>query len=94
MFLFSVMGNGLYVASIFLNSTERSYLIRNMPYWLGSSGTLTFDFTIFIQFYLYRHNQPLTEALKDAVDSGALSQDMVESLATSEISGHDIEQGR
>lgn len=46
MFLFSVMGNGLYVASIFLNSTERTYLIRNMPYWLGSTGTLMFDFTV------------------------------------------------
>ncbi|KAG0333798.1 hypothetical protein BG004_000689 [Podila humilis] len=87
MFLFSVMGNGFYVASIFLNSTERTYLIRNMPYWLGSSGTLCFDFTIFTQFYLYRHNQPLTEALKDATESGALTQDTVESLsAATEVS--------
>ncbi|KAG0038864.1 hypothetical protein BGZ82_010580 [Podila clonocystis] len=94
MFLFSVMGNGLYVASIFLNSTERTYLIRNMPYWLGSTGTLMFDFTIFTQFFLYRHNHPLTEALKDAADSGALSQDTVESLATESSGHHDIEQGR
>lgn len=46
MFLFSVMGNGLYVTSIFLNSMEWTYLIRNMPYWLGSTGTLIFDFTV------------------------------------------------
>ncbi|KAF9308237.1 hypothetical protein BG003_011391 [Podila horticola] len=65
-----------------------------MPYWLGSTGTLIFDFTIFTQFYVYRHNQPLTEALKDAADSGALSQDTVESLASEPSGHHDIEQGR
>ncbi|KAF9306807.1 hypothetical protein BGZ74_003055 [Mortierella antarctica] len=93
MFLFSVMGNGLYVASIFLNSTERTYLIRNMPYWLGSTGTLIFDFTIFTQFYVYRHNQPLTDALKEAADSDLLSQDD-DSLASERSRHHDIEQGR
>ncbi|KAH7055123.1 PQ loop repeat-domain-containing protein [Linnemannia elongata] len=48
MFLFSVFGNALFVASIFLNSTERGYLIRNMPWWLGSTGTLVFDFSVCI----------------------------------------------
>ncbi|KAF9425502.1 hypothetical protein BGZ94_007481 [Podila epigama] len=101
MFLFSVMGNALYVTSIFLNSLERTYLIRNMPYWLGSSGTLMFDFTIFCQFYLYRHNQPLTEALKDATESGALNQDTVKAITattgspvSSSDRSQDIEQGR
>ncbi|KAI7823227.1 PQ loop repeat-domain-containing protein [Gamsiella multidivaricata] len=56
MFLFSVLGNVLFVASIFLFSLNREYLIRNMPWWLGSSGTLIFDFLIFIQFYIYRDN--------------------------------------
>ncbi|KAF9351908.1 hypothetical protein BGX26_010161 [Mortierella sp. AD094] len=61
MFMFSVLGNVFYVASIFLNSMDRDYLIQNMPWWLGSGGTLIFDFMIFGQFYLYRHNTPLTE---------------------------------
>ncbi|KAI8351729.1 PQ loop repeat-domain-containing protein, partial [Mortierella sp. GBAus27b] len=54
MFVFSVFGNVLYVASIFIVSLEPDYLIKNMPYWVGSGGTLIFDFTIFFQFYLYR----------------------------------------
>jgi uncharacterized protein with PQ loop repeat len=46
MFMFSVLGNVFYVASIFLNSLEIDYLIKNMPWWLGSGGTLIFDFTV------------------------------------------------
>ena len=46
MFMFSVFGNVFYVASIFLNSLEIDYLIKNMPWWLGSGGTLIFDFTV------------------------------------------------
>ncbi|KAF9564710.1 hypothetical protein EC968_004431 [Mortierella alpina] len=58
MFVFSLLGNSLFIASIFLSSTERSYLIRNMPWWLGSAGTLLFDLTIFIQFFLYKEQVP------------------------------------
>lgn len=46
MFLFSVFGNVFYVASIFMNSLEWEYLLKNMPWWLGSGGTLIFDFTV------------------------------------------------
>ncbi|KAG0252340.1 hypothetical protein DFQ27_008143 [Actinomortierella ambigua] len=75
MFMFSVFGNVFYVASIFLYSVEYDYVITNMPWWLGSGGTLVFDFTIFFQFYKYRHNHPLEEALKDAVAAGELDAD-------------------
>ncbi|KAF9283687.1 hypothetical protein BGZ68_005219 [Mortierella alpina] len=54
MFIFSLLGNALFIASIFLSSTERPYLIRNMPWWLGSAGTLLFDLTIFAQFFIYK----------------------------------------
>ncbi|KAF9190682.1 hypothetical protein BGZ51_008324 [Haplosporangium sp. Z 767] len=57
MFIFSVLGNAFYIASIFLDSLEPDYLFRNMPWWLGACGTLVLDFTIFIQFFLYRDNQ-------------------------------------
>ncbi|KAG0328435.1 hypothetical protein BGZ99_005300 [Dissophora globulifera] len=82
MFVFSVLGNVFYVASIFLNSLEIDYLIRNMPWWLGSGGTLIFDFTIFFQFYIYRFNSPLSEALKEAAASGELDQNAL--MATAE----------
>ncbi|KAF9973029.1 hypothetical protein BGZ73_003760 [Actinomortierella ambigua] len=75
MFMFSVFGNVFYVASIFLYSVEYDYIMINMPWWLGSGGTLVFDFTIFFQFYKYRHNHPLEEALKDAVAAGELDAD-------------------
>ncbi|KAG9324396.1 hypothetical protein KVV02_008600 [Mortierella alpina] len=58
MFVFSLLGNTLFIASIFLSSTERSYLIRNMPWWLGSAGTLVFDLIIFIQFFIYKEQVP------------------------------------
>ncbi|KAF8935940.1 hypothetical protein BGZ52_008719 [Haplosporangium bisporale] len=74
MFVFSVFGNVFYVASIFLYSLDLDYLIKNLPWWLGSGGTLIFDFTIFFQFYIYRHNQPLSEALKEAATAGELDE--------------------
>jgi uncharacterized protein with PQ loop repeat len=81
MFMFSVFGNVFYVASIFLNSLEIDYLIKNMPWWLGSGGTLVFDFTIFFQFYIYRNNNPLAEALKEAAESGELDQNALKATA-------------
>ncbi|KAF9280665.1 hypothetical protein BGZ88_012051 [Linnemannia elongata] len=85
MFIFSVFGNVFYVASIFLNSLEIDYLIKNMPWWLGSGGTLVFDFTIFFQFYIYRNNNPLAEALKEAAESGELDENAL--IATAEDDG-------
>ncbi|KAK3826695.1 MAG: PQ loop repeat-domain-containing protein [Linnemannia gamsii] len=89
MFLFSVFGNALFVASIFLNSMDRTYLIRNMPWWLGSTGTLIFDFSIFSQFYLYRHNQPLDDALQEAVATGELGSEATQALLSDQ---DDVEQ--
>ncbi|KAF9931361.1 hypothetical protein FBU30_010396 [Linnemannia zychae] len=83
MFLFSVFGNALFVASIFLNSMDRAYLIKNMPWWLGSTGTLLFDFAIFAQFYLYRHNSPMDDALREAVAAGELDPEATQALLTS-----------
>ncbi|KAI8332615.1 PQ loop repeat-domain-containing protein [Chlamydoabsidia padenii] len=46
MFVFSVVGNLTYCASIFLKSTNRTYLLINFPWLVGSGGTLFFDFTV------------------------------------------------
>ncbi|KAL1924827.1 uncharacterized protein VTP21DRAFT_4481 [Calcarisporiella thermophila] len=56
MFYFSVLGNVSYCLSILLHSLEASYLLASLPFFLGSLGTLFFDITIFVQFYLYRDN--------------------------------------
>ncbi|KAI8338706.1 PQ loop repeat-domain-containing protein [Chlamydoabsidia padenii] len=60
MFVFSVVGNLTYCISIFLQSTDRTYLLINFPWLLGSGGTLFFDFTIFFQFYTYQHHRKST----------------------------------
>ncbi|KAG0356559.1 hypothetical protein BGZ54_000694, partial [Gamsiella multidivaricata] len=89
MFVFSVFGNIFYVASIFFNSLEIDYLIRNMPWWLGSGGTLIFDFTIFFQFYIYRYNTPLSEALKEAAATGELNENALMATANDSDSTED-----
>ncbi|KAI9312819.1 PQ loop repeat-domain-containing protein, partial [Dichotomocladium elegans] len=50
MFVFSVTGNLTYCASIFLKSLDRTYLLVNYPWLLGSGGTLFFDFTVLEAF--------------------------------------------
>ena len=56
-FIFSVMGNLTYAGSIVTYSSERNYMLTNIPWLLGSLGTLVFDFIILGQFLLYR-NRP------------------------------------
>ncbi|KAG2179965.1 hypothetical protein INT43_003752 [Umbelopsis isabellina] len=53
MFVFSVIGNITFAVSILLESQDPTYVAINMPWLYGSAGTLFFDFTIFLQFYLY-----------------------------------------
>ncbi|KAI8074109.1 PQ loop repeat-domain-containing protein [Gongronella butleri] len=56
MFVFSVVGNVTYCLSVLCKSMDRTFLLINYPWLLGSGGTLFFDFTIFFQFYMYRHS--------------------------------------
>ncbi|KAL1916517.1 uncharacterized protein VTP21DRAFT_5708 [Calcarisporiella thermophila] len=53
MFCFTVLGNITYCLSIFTYSSEASYLLKNLPWLVGSFGTLFLDFVIFGQFYSY-----------------------------------------
>ncbi|OAD02074.1 hypothetical protein MUCCIDRAFT_121426, partial [Mucor lusitanicus CBS 277.49] len=46
MFVFSVVGNVTYCVSIVLESTDPTYLFINLPWLIGSGGTLFFDFTV------------------------------------------------
>ena len=54
MFVFGILGNVLYCASIFLQSTERDYIKQNLPWLVGSGGTMFLDVFIGIQFAWYR----------------------------------------
>lgn len=38
---------------ILCHSTERNYVITNVPWLIGSLGTMVEDITIFMQFRLY-----------------------------------------
>lgn len=60
-FILSVCGNITYAASILAFSTERDYVITNIPWLMGSLGTLAFDFVILFQFLLYREHEEETE---------------------------------
>ncbi|CAG8469790.1 1496_t:CDS:2 [Diversispora eburnea] len=54
MFIFAALGNLSYTLSIFthpLAKTSQEYLYEQIPYVLGSIGTLAFDVTIFLQWY-------------------------------------------
>ncbi|KAI9027350.1 PQ loop repeat-domain-containing protein [Phycomyces nitens] len=53
MFICAVLGNILFTLSIFLRSMDPHYLLINLSWIVGSCGTLVFDFTIFLQFFVY-----------------------------------------
>ncbi|KAI9095896.1 PQ loop repeat-domain-containing protein [Phlyctochytrium arcticum] len=59
MFAFSVLGNATFFLSIILESTEPDWLYLNVPWLVGSGGTMLFDFVVLLQFYMYRETSRL-----------------------------------
>jgi len=65
MFLFAALANMFYSTSVFTSpdlKTDPGYLRKEVPYILGSIGTLVFDVTILIQCFIlrdpeYRHRR-------------------------------------
>ncbi|KAL8493495.1 hypothetical protein ACS0TY_024636 [Phlomoides rotata] len=55
MFVFAVVGNATYVASILVNSLEWSKLRPNLPWLVDSGGCVLLDVFILMQFILYRY---------------------------------------
>jgi uncharacterized protein with PQ loop repeat len=53
-FLLSLMGNLTYGAGILAHSLEKDYLWVNLPWLIGSLGTIAEDAIIFLQFRLYK----------------------------------------
>ncbi|KAF2872707.1 vacuolar membrane PQ loop repeat protein-like protein [Massariosphaeria phaeospora] len=52
-FILSLLGNATYGAGILFHSTERAYFLTNLPWLIGSLGTIVEDVTIFIQFRVF-----------------------------------------
>ncbi|KAK4229893.1 putative vacuolar amino acid transporter YPQ1 [Podospora fimiseda] len=52
-FLLSLTGNFTYGASVISYSQESDYLVRALPWLLGSLGTMVEDCIIFVQFRIY-----------------------------------------
>ncbi|KAI8086163.1 PQ loop repeat-domain-containing protein [Halteromyces radiatus] len=60
LFVFAACGNLTYASSILLHPGQtRESIMEALPYLIGSAGTLSFDFTIFLQYIYYtrRKNQ-------------------------------------
>ena len=49
-FMLSLLGNATYGAGILFHSQEKEYLLTNLPWLIGSLGTMVEDVTIFVQF--------------------------------------------
>lgn len=48
------MGNLTYGAGILFHSNESRYVMKNLPWLIGSLGTMAEDIVIFAQFHMYR----------------------------------------
>ncbi|KAJ5647666.1 hypothetical protein N7490_004038 [Penicillium lividum] len=58
-FILSLLGNLTYGAGILAHSLERDYVITNLPWLIGSLGTMAEDVVIFAQFRIYAAQEPL-----------------------------------
>ncbi|MCJ1298608.1 hypothetical protein MMC08_001398, partial [Hypocenomyce scalaris] len=63
-FILSLLGNATYGGGILFHSTAKRYFLTNLPWLIGSLGTMGEDILIFIQFHLYATN--------DAASSSAI----------------------
>jgi len=51
--MLSLLGNLTYGAGILFHSVEREYFLTNLPWLIGSLGTMVEDALIFVQFRIY-----------------------------------------
>lgn len=61
-FLLSLTGNATYGASLIAYSQEKDYLLRALPWLLGSLGTIVEDSIIFVQFHIYKPGRNRTSS--------------------------------
>jgi uncharacterized protein with PQ loop repeat len=63
-------GNVTYVASIFLRSTEGSYLWKQAPFLVGATGPMFCDICVLIQYYAYRRVQETYPSEEEDLEDG------------------------
>jgi solute carrier family 66 (lysosomal lysine-arginine transporter), member 1 len=54
-FMFSTLGNVSFSLSILFARTDKDYLLLNLPWLIGSAGTIVFDFTVRTLFRACSH---------------------------------------
>jgi len=52
-FMLSLLGNATYGAGIIFHSQEKEYIMTNLPWLIGSLGTMVEDAIIFVQFRVF-----------------------------------------
>lgn len=57
MFVITVLGNLTYGLSVIMEDTSLVFLCRHLPWLVGSIGTLVFDVTLLLQFWVYGRNR-------------------------------------
>lgn len=62
-FLLSLLGNATYGAGILFHSLEGEYVKTNVPWLIGSLGTMVEDFIIFAQFRAFGEKKEESEAV-------------------------------
>jgi len=73
------MGNASYGGAVLAHSLQKAYVLKNLPWLIGSLGTIAEDMLVFWQFRLYNRSVENREG-EDAgdgalaVDSGAMAQ--------------------
>jgi solute carrier family 66 (lysosomal lysine-arginine transporter), member 1 len=71
-FLLSLTGNFTYGASLVVYQQDEAYLLKALPWLLGSLGTMVEDCIIFVQFRLYAPRKaPKADAETNGVANGS-----------------------
>lgn len=73
LFVFAVVGNVTYVASILIKDLSRDYVIENLSWLIGSSGTVFLDFVVLGQFIVYREERERLVREREANESSFIT---------------------
>jgi solute carrier family 66 (lysosomal lysine-arginine transporter), member 1 len=64
-FLLSLLGNLTYGMGILFHSVEKQYILTNLPWLIGSLGTMAEDAVIFVQFSVFGERETKAEVDMD-----------------------------
>ncbi|KAK4553366.1 hypothetical protein LTR86_009667 [Recurvomyces mirabilis] len=67
-FILSLLGNATYGMGILFHSVEREYVMTNLPWLIGSIGTMGEDALIFVQFRMFGEKKVVEEVESSAVE--------------------------